>query len=497
MSTPDAPTSFAALDLPRPLVSALARDGIEIPFPIQAACVPDALAGRDILGRGRTGSGKTLAFGLPLLTRAAGEPAAPRRPVALVLVPTRELAQQVRDVLEPLGRGLCVRVRAVLGGTSFPKQVEMLRRGVEVLVATPGRLTDLIEQGQCSLADVRAVVLDEADQMADMGFLPAVRVLLDQVPAGGQRMLFSATLDREVDTLVRDYLVDPLTHSMEPASASVPTMAHHALLVARRDKVAVTAAIANRPGRTILFARTRHGVDRLADSLREVGVRAGTLHGGKAQAARTKVLAQFREGRFDALIATDVAARGIHVDDVTLVLHVDPPADPKDYLHRAGRTARGGDTGTVATLVCPNEVRSYDSITRQAGVQPTRTRVAPDDPALAEITGARPVTMPAGGFTTTTGETPAQRPERYQRTESERPYRGGGSPRYAGPGRRTDDRPRRDDRAGRPAHGDRSERPRYEDRSERASFGDRAERPRRDDRAERRPYGDRPERPRY
>jgi len=413
MSLPDAQPSFAALDLPNPLITALSRQGIETPFPIQIACIPDAMAGRDILGRGQTGSGKTLAFGLPMLARVAGTPAAPKRPKALVLVPTRELAQQVRDVLEPLGRGLCVRARAAVGGTSFAKQVDNLRRGVEVLVATPGRLTDLIEQRACSLADVEIVVLDEADQMADMGFLPAVTALLEQVPAGGQRMLFSATLDRDVDKLVRRFLVDPATHSMAPASAMVDTMEHHALLVSRHDKVAVTAAIANRPGRTILFARTRHGVDRLADQLGMLGVRAGTLHGGMAQGARTRMLAQFREGNFGALIATDVAARGIHVDDVSLVLHVDPPSDPKHYLHRAGRTARAGGAGTVVTLVTPNELRSFDTLSRQAGVKPKRTSVTPYDATLGELTGAR---APEGGPIVQVIEPPA--PSRYAPSHS-------------------------------------------------------------------------------
>ncbi len=432
MSLPDAQPSFAALDLPRPLITALSRQGIETPFPIQVACIPDAMAGRDILGRGQTGSGKTLAFGLPTLARIAGIPAAPKRPKALVLVPTRELAQQVRDVLEPLGRGLCVRARAAVGGTSFAKQVDNLRRGVEVLVATPGRLTDLIEQRACSLADVEVVVLDEADQMADMGFLPAVTALLEQVPAGGQRMLFSATLDRDVDKLVRRFLVDPATHSMAPPSAMVDTMEHHALLVSRHEKVAVTAAIANRPGRTILFARTRHGVDRLADQLGMLGVRAGTLHGGMAQGARTRMLAQFREGNFGALIATDVAARGIHVDDVSLVLHVDPPSDPKHYLHRAGRTARAGGAGTVVTLVTPNELRSFDTLSRQAGVKPKRTSVTAGDATLGELTGARApeggpivqVAEPAprgwagssrSGSTGHTGS--AHRPDRHDRTD--------------------------------------------------------------------------------
>lgn len=423
MSLADAPSSFAALDLPRPLVTALSRQGIESPFPIQVACIPDAMSGRDILGRGQTGSGKTLAFGLPLLARVAGTPAAPKRPKALVLVPTRELAQQVRDVLEPLGRGLCVRSRVAVGGTSFGKQVETLRRGVEVLVATPGRLTDLIEQRACSLADVQIVVLDEADQMADMGFLPAVTALLNQVPAGGQRMLFSATLDRDVDKLVNRFLVDPVTHSLAPPSAMVDTMEHHTLLVSRHEKVAVTAAIANRDGRTILFARTRHGVDRLADQLGQLGVRTGTLHGGMAQGARTRTLAQFREGAFGALIATDVAARGIHVDDVSLVVHVDPPSDPKHYLHRAGRTARGGGSGTVVTLVTTNELRSFESLSRRAGVRPTRTSVAVGDPALTELTGARvPVDGPvpvagSDGRRTDSGHRPDHRGE-YGRSDS-------------------------------------------------------------------------------
>jgi superfamily II DNA/RNA helicase len=403
--------SFAALGLPRPLVTALSRQGIDTPFPIQSACIPDALAGRDLLGRCQTGSGKTLAFGLPLLARVAGTPALPGRPRALIMVPTRELAQQVRDVLEPLGRGLCVRARAVVGGTSFGKQVEALKRGVEVLVATPGRLADLIRQGACSLADTQVVVLDEADQMADMGFLPAVRALLDQVPPGGQRMLFSATLDRDVDALVRHYLSDPLSHSLAPATACVDAMEHHALLVSREEKIAVAAAIANREGRTILFARTRHGVDRLATQLGRLGVRTGTLHGGKAQGARTRTLAEFRDGEFGALVATDVAARGLHVDGVSLVLHVDPPADPKHYLHRAGRTARAGLAGTVVTLVTPADARSFDALSRQAGVQPRHTRVTAADvqAVLAPLTGAR---VPAGDPISTTRLTgsPAGRP---------------------------------------------------------------------------------------
>jgi superfamily II DNA/RNA helicase len=391
LSTPPSPAlpSFAALGLPRPLVSALARHGITTPFPIQAATVPDALAGRDVLGRGQTGSGKTLAFGLPMLARIAGSPAAPKRPKALVLVPTRELAMQVNDALEPLGRGLGIRTKTVVGGTSFPKQVAALRRGVEVLVATPGRLTDLIDQRVCSLSDIQVTVLDEADHMADMGFLPVVSALLDLVPADGQRLLFSATLDRDVDTLVRRYLTDPVSHAVSPPSAAVETMEHHLLLVAPQEKLAVTAEIANRSGRTILFARTKHGVDRLAKQLAQVGIRVGALHGGKSQAVRTRTLAEFREASTGVLVATDVAARGLHVDGVSLVVHVDPPGDSKDYLHRAGRTARAGEAGTVVTLVLPHQRRSTGSLMQQAGIAPAETRVVAGSTALSELTGAR------------------------------------------------------------------------------------------------------------
>ncbi|MCW2898719.1 MAG: box helicase protein, partial [Streptosporangiaceae bacterium] len=384
----DTPT-FAQLGLPTPLVSALARQGIESPFPIQTACIPDVLAGRDVLGRGKTGSGKTLAFGLPLLTLTGGQKASPKRPRALILVPTRELAMQVQANLEPLGRSLGLRFKTVIGQTSMPRQIDALRRGVEVLVATPGRLKDLIRQGACDLSDIAITVLDEADHMADMGFLPDVTDILDQVRPGGQRLLFSATLDKDVDVLVKRYLTDPVTHAIGPIDESVATMDHHLLLVAPRDKNAITAEIANREGRTILFARTKHGVDRLAKQLAQVGVRAGALHGGKSQNLRTRTLAEFREGSISVLVATDVAARGHHVDDVSLVLHIDPPADSKDYMHRAGRTARAGESGTVVTLVLPHQVRSTTAMTRRAGVDPTRTKVVSGDANLARLTGAR------------------------------------------------------------------------------------------------------------
>jgi superfamily II DNA/RNA helicase len=381
--------SFAELGLPEPLVSALGRRGIGEPFPIQAACLPDILAGRDVLGRGQTGSGKTLAFGLPLLARLAGERAAPTRPRALILVPTRELAVQVWDELTPLGRVFGQRTATVVGGMSMTRQIQALHRGVELLVATPGRLIDLIERGACSLDDVRTTVLDEADHMCDLGFLPAVRALLDQVPADGQRLLFSATLDRDVDALVRRYLHDPVSHSVAPAAAPVEDVDHHLFVVDRANRLDVIAEVGARPGRTIMFVRTKHGADALTRKLARVGVRAGALHGGKTQGARTRTLADFREGRVGVLVATDVAARGIHVDDVSLVVHVDPAADHKDYLHRAGRTARAGERGTVATLVAQDEVRAIERMMRRAGVHAQRSRVTAGDEVLVRVTGAR------------------------------------------------------------------------------------------------------------
>lgn len=383
---PSTPDGFAALGLPRALVQALHRAGITTPFPIQSATIPDALAGRDVLGRGQTGSGKTLAFGLPMLVRlAASGRSAPRRPKALVLVPTRELAMQVNDALAPLARAMRLFTATAFGGSSYDRQIFALNRGVDVLVATPGRLADLIERGACALDAVEINVLDEADQMADMGFLPDVTALLEQTPAGAQRLLFSATLDSDVDALVRRFLTDPVTHQVDPVMATVDTMAHHALLIPPRDKFAVIAAIAARRKRTIMFVRTQLGVDGLVEQLAEVGVRAGALHGGKTQRIRTRTLAEFREGRVDVLVATNVAARGIHVDGVSLVVHIDPPKDAKDYLHRAGRTARAGESGTVATLVLPRQRRSTFAMLERAGVVPVRTEVAAGSHTLASI----------------------------------------------------------------------------------------------------------------
>ncbi|MFG1605605.1 DEAD/DEAH box helicase [Actinoplanes sp. NPDC049265] len=414
--------SFADLGLPAELVRVLTREGITTPFEIQAATIPDALSGRDVLGRGQTGSGKTLAFGLPLLARVAqGGRAVPHHPKALILVPTRELAMQVADALMPLGRSVGVFLKTAVGGVPYDRQMDALRRGVEVMVATPGRLADLIERGACKLDQVEVSVLDEADQMADMGFLPEVTDLLAKTPANAQRLLFSATLDGDVDTLVKRFMTDPVTHSTDPSEASVSTMDHHLLLIPPHDKFPITAAIANRTGKTIVFARTQMGVDRLQEQLRAVGVRAGALHGGKTQRVRTRTLAEFKEGRTNVLVATDVAARGIHVDGISLVVHVDPPKDPKDYLHRAGRTARAGESGAVVTLVLPKQRRSTQAMMTKAGVAPAEVRVRMGDDKLSEITGAR---QPSGVPVVDEPEPRRERTDRPKRF-GDRPQRGG------------------------------------------------------------------------
>ncbi|WP_280249895.1 DEAD/DEAH box helicase [Nocardia abscessus] len=386
-----APTAtFADLGLPAVLVQALRRDGIETPFPIQAATAPDVLAAKDVLGRGPTGSGKTLAFGLPMLARLMGASAKPGRPRGLVLVPTRELAAQIERALDEPALALGLRVASVVGGAPIKRQADRLARGVDLLIATPGRLADLLAQGAADLSEVMITALDEADHMADMGFLPQVTKLLDRTPRDGQRLLFSATLDGDVDKLVKRYLRSPVTHSTAPASASVTTMSHHLLYVG--DKVAkraVATEIAARDGLTIMFVRTKHGADRLAKQLRGAGIPAGALHGGKAQNNRTRTLAAFADGSVPVLVTTDVAARGIHVDGISLVVHVDPPPEPKAYLHRAGRTARAGEDGVVVTLVMNEERREVEAMARKAGVEIEGVEVRPGDRTLIEITGAR------------------------------------------------------------------------------------------------------------
>ncbi|HEV7204571.1 MAG TPA: DEAD/DEAH box helicase [Jatrophihabitans sp.] len=380
---------FAELGLPATIVKALARHGIPSPFPIQAATIPDVLAGRDLLGRAATGSGKTLAFGLPLIGRLSGPPSAPRRPRGLVLVPTRELAMQVTDALAPLASACGVSVRLVAGGLAINKQIQSLERGVDILVATPGRLEDLIDRRACYLDSVETTVLDEADHMADLGFLPVVRRLLNQTPSDGQRLLFSATLDGDVATLIEEYLTDPSVHALSTAEASVDTMTHHVFRVSHESKFDVLAEIVAREGRTIGFVRTKHGADRVAKNLGRIGVRAGVLHGGRSQSQRNRALEAFRDGSVPVLIATDVAARGIHVDDVSLVLHVDPPADPKDYLHRSGRTARAGESGVVVVLSTPADERDVRKMLGAAGVRPEERTATVGDADVARVTGAR------------------------------------------------------------------------------------------------------------
>jgi superfamily II DNA/RNA helicase len=368
---PTAPErSFAELGVPTTLTTALAARGITTPRPIQARTLPDALAGRDVLGRAETGSGKTLAFGLPLLVRtaAASGKRTARQPRGLVLVPTRELADQVHAELLPLAAVLDLRLLAVYGGVSLGRQVQQLRHGTDIIVATPGRLLDLLRQEACSLDAVAIAVVDEADHMADMGFLPAVTSLLDRVPPGGQRLLFSATLDGQVDTLVRRYLRDPVRHRLTPTAAAPARMDHQIRSVRASDKVAVAAELASRPGRTLVFVRTKHRAARLARQLEQAGVRAGALHGNLAQPARARALAAFAAGTVPVLVATDIAARGLHVEGVDLVVHFDPPAEPKAYLHRSGRTARAGAAGTVVTLVLPEQTGEVATLHRRAQV---------------------------------------------------------------------------------------------------------------------------------
>jgi superfamily II DNA/RNA helicase len=382
-------TTFADLGIAAPLVNALSKQGILHPFPIQIATLPDALAGYDILGRGQTGSGKTLAFGLALLNNLNGKVAKPHKPLALVLTPTRELAQQIDEVLMPLARSIGHESVVVAGGMSYSKQITAMRRGTAILVATPGRLIDLLNKGEVQLDHLQITVLDEADQMADMGFLPVVKEILDQAKLDGQRLLFSATLDRGVDSLVRQYLKNPKTHSLQNDRASVSTMEHFVLVMNPTDKDDITNQVAARNGKTILFVKTQRGADRLADKLAHAGVPVGALHGGKSQAVRTRTLALFKETANAALVATDVAARGIHVDGISLVVHVDAPTDHKDYLHRAGRTARAGEAGTVVTLATTRQQKSIGGLTQRAGVTPKFVGVTPLSTELMKITGAQ------------------------------------------------------------------------------------------------------------
>ena len=389
--------TFAELGLEPGLVAALAARGITEPFAIQARALPDALSGRDVLGRAETGSGKTLAFGLPMLSRIArmAGRAAPKAPRGLILVPTRELAQQVAGVLNPLGRAIGVGVTTVYGGVPIGRQIARLAGGVDIVVATPGRLIDLLERHACTLADVTMTVIDEADHMADLGFLPSVTRILDETRAGGQRLLFSATLDRGVDKLVRSYLIDPGLHAVTAQVVAGSAAEHSVLVMAAEDKLAVAAEIASRPARTLFFVRTKHGADRLAKQLERAGISAGAIHGDRNQGQRQRALDAFAAGHPRVLVATDVAARGIHVDDIELVVHFDPPNDHKDYLHRSGRTARAGASGLVVSLAMREQLRDIQRLHDSAGVEPARHHVAAGHPVVREIaTTGTPVPPP-------------------------------------------------------------------------------------------------------
>ena len=403
-SVPTHPTSaaptrtFGDFGLPTPLLAALTDAGLVAPFPIQSATLPDSLAGRDVLGRGRTGSGKTYAFVLPLLSRLAASPrrTRPGRPRALILAPTRELVTQIEASLAPLARTLGLRATTVFGGVKAARQVQALRQGVDVVIACPGRLEDLMRSGHVDLGSVEVTVLDEADHMADLGFLPGVKRILDRTPDGGQRMLFSATLDAGVDVLVKRYLHDPVVHSVDSDRSPVGTMTHHVLHVDKAARLEVLTDLAAAPGRTVLFTRTKHGAKALARQLNTRGVPAVELHGNLSQGARTRNLEAFSSGRATTLVATDIAARGIHVDDVGLVVHADPPVEHKAYLHRSGRTARAGASGTVVTMMLDAQVSDVRALTRKAGIKPTITRVSVGHPVLQTIApGERSLVAPS------------------------------------------------------------------------------------------------------
>ena len=410
--------SFVDLGLPRPIVDVLSKQNIDEPFPIQQAAIPAVLDGRDVLGRGPTGSGKTFAFGLPMLALLAGKPSRPGRPRGLILAPTRELAAQIRQRLDEPAAAVNLRVIEVVGGVNINHHIRALAAPVDVLVATPGRAQDLINQGKLSFDDVIITAIDEADQMADMGFLPQVRKLLDATPGTGQRLLFSATLDGDVDKLVRRYLDDPVTHSTAPVAAAVDSMEHYQLLVGDREsRNEIVPLIAAREGKTIMFMRTKHGVDRQVKKLRRVGVNAQGIHGDKSQGARTRAIDGFADGSLPVLVATDIAARGIDISDVSLVVHIDPPAEHKAYLHRAGRTARAGTDGTVVTLVMDEQRKDVDQLLRKAGVEAEKVQVSAGSAELARITGAR---KPFGDPLPPPGQTAAPAEKRNQRSGGSR-----------------------------------------------------------------------------
>ncbi len=381
-------TTFADLGVSADFVAALEARGITSPFPVQELTIPDALAGRDVCGKAKTGSGKTLAFGLPVLETVAA--ATPRRPRALILVPTRELATQVRDELEPLAKARSLTVSAIYGGAKMETQIAELDKGVEIVVATPGRMIDMIDRKEISLEDIMQVVLDEADRMADMGFLPQVEWILRHIPGSHQTLLFSATLDGVVDTLIKRYQTDPVMHEVVSEQVTVDEMTHRFLAVHDMDKIRVAAKISAAANRTIIFVRTKRAADRVASDLRREGVEAASIHGDLRQSQREKALADFSEGKLAVLVATDVAARGIHVDDVNVVIHYDPPEDHKAYLHRSGRTARAGESGVVVTLVLWNEELEVKRLLKRLKLDQPIVEVFSNNPNLADLTAWDP-----------------------------------------------------------------------------------------------------------
>ncbi|HTM86097.1 MAG TPA: DEAD/DEAH box helicase [Mycobacterium sp.] len=391
------PTSFTDLGVPAPLVDALTAGGITSPFPIQIDTLPDTLAGRDVLGRGKTGSGKTLAFSIPMAARLAGAPRVASRPTGLVLAPTRELATQITAALQPLAAAARLKVTTIFGGVSQSRQVTALKSGVDIVVACPGRLEDLMGQKLISLDAVQITVLDEADHMADLGFLPGVTRILAATPKGGQRLLFSATLDNGVDKLVKRFLTDPVSHAVDEANSPVAAMTHHVFHVAGADaKKDVVHALASGTDRRILFMRTKHQARKLARQLTEAGIPSVDLHGNLSQNARDRNLAAFTAGDARVLVATDIAARGVHVDEVGLVVHVDPPVEHKAYLHRSGRTARAGSSGDVVTIVLPEQRTDTAALLRKARITARPQQVdAESAPVTALVGEVAPYQEPA------------------------------------------------------------------------------------------------------
>ena len=381
-------TTFEALGVSADLVEALAAQGIDEPFPIQSLTIEDALAGRDVCGKAKTGSGKTLGFGLPLIMNTTK--AEPRKPRALVLVPTRELAVQVRAVIAPLAEVRGLTTLAVYGGAPMDRQIKALQRGVDIMIATPGRLIDLGDRGELAVDDVRILVLDEADRMADMGFMPQVQWVLRRMTQSHQTLLFSATLDGDIDYIVRNHMDDPVRHEVESETATVDQMKHRFLKVHEMDKVKVAAAIAKASYRTLIFSRTKRGCDRLTDQLKREGVKAGALHGDLAQSVRQRALKQFEEGTLPVLVATDVAARGLHIEGVDVVIHYDPPEDEKAYLHRSGRTARAGASGVAVSLALWNQELEIERLQKRLQLPRHFVEIFSNDERLADLAAWEP-----------------------------------------------------------------------------------------------------------